>query len=72
MSNFGEEEGPKICDFVARCNAYYFGGYYQEVLKIVSENKEYYNIIANDSSSKYALSVLDVDNKDQRYALIEK
>lgn len=72
MSNFGEEEGPKICDFVARCNAYYFGGYYQEVLKIVSQNKKYYNIIANDSSSKYALSVLNVENKDQRYALIEK
>ena len=67
------DDGVKIAKLISKINAKYFAGEYIEVNKLIKDNKKLINKVKNNPKvSKYVLSIINVENKDQNYVLIKK
>ena len=65
------EEASKITDFKSKINTYYFDGDYIAIHKLIKNNKGLVSKIKRQEN-KYINSILEVENIDQNYLIVEK
>ena len=64
--------GKVISDLNAKINAYYFDGNYQEIHKLINENKRYIRKVKRNKKATYMQSIYNVSNINQHSVLIHK
>lgn len=70
-NKFFKEEAIKITDFKSKINTYYFDGDYLSIHKLIKKNKNIVEMI-EQQNNKYINSILEVENIDQNYLIVEK
>lgn len=73
QSKLGDEKGEQAVRLLSEINAYYFDGSYEEIHRLVEENKELIDLIKEntyDYENSYVASIIEVENKDQHSLLI--
>ena len=66
------ENAENICDINSKINAYYFDGNYQEIHKIISENKKYIRKVKRNDNEKYMNLIYEVENINQHNIMLKK
>ena len=75
ISKLFDSKGEEMTDFISKVNCYYFDGNYEMINKLKKQNRSLCKNLEKSYpryENSYLKSILEVENKNQQYLLVEK
>ena len=75
ISKLFDSKGEEMTDFISKVNCYYFDGNYEMINKLKKQNRSLCKSLEKSYpryENSYLKSILEVENKNQQYLLVEK